>query len=960
MSGVAKIGALGAALLLGVLAPANRAEAQEDYGNRLGRSEIGGPVYYSGGTNIRMEAIHPSMQKWYMPQEMAGTYRRQWDYTNYARNRYLPYRGPLQEGDYFYDLYGRFLQKGWLVYDWRQVQPASFQGSSILKTNPYSSWFNKLVVSSDIRGQHRFSVLIGDEIHATLTPMTFRKTAFNGIMFNYAADRFSATVLASRVSLPVIFTDINPLFSSNFTNLVGGRAVWEIGDFARLGGTFLNAHNGRTGSDRFGANPFEGGLTTGQLDGRIDRIVLRLSDDSPEDGRGGARLFSSDVEIYASLDDRDTVLVGSEIGFAPRIEGGVQRDGFLVAEGRGEAGQVLMEYVFSDPDPEVADLEAIIPDASLVNNIYRVRFRLALGNDYKVEVTSNRQTDNNNRGEQPQFRTVARAPDNVGDNSNLQLVVFDYGLPTATQVAGLTLEADDLAGFRLYGELNVNHRFVQYPTQSRKTHTSSSGIEGDRAALGWMVNVSRRFFPYTLFGEFFGMDAEYDTSPRFVDTAGRIDWSDTDVAKSRHVYDFVDDNDDNDRKNDQKRRFDDGRLPEEQPIGRTPDGFADEAVFPGLDENNDFVPDFNQNSLPVRPNFLPDYEEPFLRYNVDRPEYLFALDLNNNGWGDRFENDDEPDYPYRRDRRGYNVYGKAAISPEAQFTLGQTRVRQPSTGRLSRATYGLLAWQQSFPGWGVLTLYDMFKLVEDDIAEDLVQWVQQRPVLGKPTDSPGAMTPIRDPLAMGDALVNKLWLGFERINVTGINTEHKLVYEFLRQRGEGSTDRDGRPIARNTRRFGLVDKAEYLRWVGRFALQARVKQELFMDDTPYNIEKQLGNPITERKDWAGILSLQLRMPLMKRSALRFGLERLVFRDFVQQEVGAEEDPSGLGLGDPTGDYRETSFAVQLSNTSSYLGYRLLAQVGLRVDKRRIERWAQPDGAETSALTFISVQAGIRE
>ena len=84
---------------------------------------------------------------------------------------------------------------------------------------------------------------------------------------------------------------------------------------------------------------------------------------------------------------------------------------------------------------------------------------------------------------------------------------------------------------------------------------------------------------------------------RFVDTAGRIDWSDTDVAKSRHVYDFVDDNDDNDRKNDQKRRFDDGRLPEEQPIGRTPDGFADEAVFPGLDENNDFVPDFNQNSL---------------------------------------------------------------------------------------------------------------------------------------------------------------------------------------------------------------------------------------------------------------------------------------------------------------------------------------------------------------------------
>ena len=957
MSGATSLG-MRTAFFLCCLAVVRQLQAQEDYGNRLGRPEIGGAVYYSGGTNIRMEAVHPSMQKWYIPQELAGAYRHQWDYTNYAQERYLPYREPGQEGDNFYDLYGRFLQKGWLVYDWRQAQPASFQGSSVLKTSQYSSWLKKLVISSDSRGQHRFSVLIGDEIHAMLTPMTFRKTAFNGIMFNYAADRVSATVLASRVSLPVIFTGLNPSFSSNFTNIVGARAVWEIGDFVRLGGTFLNARNGRTGADRFNASPFKGGLTTGQLDGRIDRIVVRLTDDSPQDGTRGAKLFSSDVEIHTILGERDTVLVGSEIGFLPRIRGGTQRDGFLVAEGRGDAGEILMEYVFSDPDPDVADLEAIIPDADLVNNINRVRFLLALGNDYKVEVTSNRQTDNNRGGEQPQFRTVARASDNVKDNSNQQIVVFDYGLPTATQVVGLTLEADDIADFRVYGELNINHHFTQYPTQSRKNPTSSSGIRGDRAAAGWMVNVSRQFFSYLLFGEFFGMDAAYDTSPRFVDTAGRVDWSDTEVAKARHIYDFVDDNDDNDRKNDQQRRFDDGRLAEEQPIGRTPDGFADEAVFPGLDENNDFVADFNQNSLPIRPNFIPDYEEPFLRYGVDRPEYLFALDLNNNGWGDRFENDNEPDYPYRRDRRGYNVYGEASINPETKLSLGQARVSQPSTGKLSQTTYSLLAWQQSFPGWGVLTFYDMFKLVEDDIAEDLVQWVQQRPVLGKPTNSPGAMTPIRDPLGMGDALVNKLALGFERINVTGINTEHKMIHEILWQRKKGAVDRDGQPIERHTRRFGLIDKAEYLRRIGRVSLQARVKQELFMDDTPYSIEKQLGNLLTDRKDWTGILSLQLRTPIMKHSMLRFGLEHMVFRDFVQAEVTIEEDPSGLNLGDPTGDYHETSFAVQLSNTTFYLGYRLLAQIGLRVDKRRIEQLGQKDGPETSALSFISIQAGL--
>ena len=34
---------------------------------------------------------------------------------------------------------------------------------------------------------------------------------------------------------------------------------------------------------------------------------------------------------------------------------------------------------------------------------------------------------------------------------------------------------------------------------------------------------------------------------------------------------------------------------------------------------------------------------------------MFGIDLNNNGWIDRFEDDDLPDYPYKTDRRGYNA-----------------------------------------------------------------------------------------------------------------------------------------------------------------------------------------------------------------------------------------------------------------------------------------------------------------
>ena len=72
------------------------------------------------------------------------------------------------------------------------------------------------------------------------------------------------------------------------------------------------------------------------------------------------------------------------------------------------------------------------------------------------------------------------------------------------------------------------------------------------------------------------------------------------------------------------------------------------------------------------------------------------------------------------------------------------------------------------------------------------------------------------------------------------------------------------------------------------------------------------------------------------------------------------DESAVTPGDPTGDYDETSFAVQLSNTTSYLGYGLMSQVGLRIDKRQIERAAQKARTETSGLTFVTVQAGLSD
>ena len=128
-----------------------------------------------------MGALDPTVMRWYMPQELFDEYgRRQWRYTNYATEPYRRYIDRNQEGTYFYDTYGKLISRGWLVYDWRQTQARTVESSQLTKERRYQTWFNRLIISSDASGDYNYSLMIGDEIFATLTPMTFRKVGFNG------------------------------------------------------------------------------------------------------------------------------------------------------------------------------------------------------------------------------------------------------------------------------------------------------------------------------------------------------------------------------------------------------------------------------------------------------------------------------------------------------------------------------------------------------------------------------------------------------------------------------------------------------------------------------------------------------------------------------------------------------------------------------------------------------------
>ena len=861
----------------------------QEYGSRLGTTQRGGTVSFEPtGPGVLFDALDPALRKWYVPQELYREYKwKQWQYSNYARDPYERYVSTALEGNYFYDLYGNFLTKGWLIYDWQQTNPQPF-GSSLNSGGPngkFNRWFNNLVVAADHKGQYHYAITAGSEIRSTLTPMTFSKPLFNGIQWDFSSDKYTGTLLLSRLSAPNSPEGGLPLQATDNTNLLGTRLVAQVGDFVSVGGTFVNMHHSYSRAEAFSDNLMAGNLLGVQNTAPVGAVEVLIRDDSPEDGEGGGALFASDILIW-DLDGAQTR--GSEIGFRALVEGGFLRRGYLAADG---SEVIRLSFDFANPS-----YTGPVPV-----RIARVQIELVLANDYRVEISSDRQLGN--RGNLD-FTTVARAPGKVQDGSNQQVLVFDYGLSTANQVVGFTVELNELRGFRGYMEVDINNQYRQYPNPRLVQHHASS-----TQAQAWLFNLSHTAYPYFAFGEAFSVSPFYSTSMQVVDEAGQLDYSNT-----LQRYELVEDNDDQDRRPDWKRK-----------------GWnaGDDEVFPGWDENNDFTSDFNQNDSDVSPNRIPDYEEPFLRFHTDRPEFLYGVDMNHNQWADRFENDEEPDYPYARDRKGYNVYGGAFLTPDLRLTLGQERFRQLSETRRTLATYALFTADRNL-SWGRVRLFQDLRKAHDTVRDNLLQWLQ-------PPNTRGDLAPVQDALPAPDTWINTSWLGAEYTRVPGLRLEGKLKWQYYHQL-EDQRQLLLRGLRERASFLGLIAKTQYELKLGRLTLGPAWKSE-WLRQTPILRQD------FRRAEINQLFMTLLRLPVLSNSFIEGGVEYHLFYQL--------RDPAPPGAED---SFKELTAAAQLTNLTQYLGYRLTTIVGLQISQRRSELLAP----QTDTRGFMTIYAGVEK
>ncbi len=868
---------------------------------------------------FELEYVQPQLHKWYAPRQLAETYWQPWyaTETQYARQPYSRYVNRLLEGDDFYDVFGESIGRGWLVYTWTQSQPQA-SGSQIFKrppedprnsseprpgnVNAYERFFDRLVIAGDERGATSYRLMVGDAIYTRFTPLTFSKPQYNGLRLDLANQQHGATFLLSRPSDPngPYQNDVGLINSGNGTNsthLMAGHADLSLGPWARLGLSYVNVHNAHTQNDLNNGNPLNGTLTLLQNQS-LRKLWVRLRDDSPQDLRGGAVLLAYDIVL---TDTSGQQLRGSEIGFLPVVEGGVLRSGALVADGNEH---ILLEY----------DLGALDYEGLGTGALRSAQIELDVADDYRIESSSNLQTDGVSGSANAVFLTQERSEGNVQDRSNTGLIAVDYGLPVASEIFGINWDVPDWAGLSLQGEFALNRRLRRYPNPALKRHHQVA-----ETASAAYAQASYRRYPYALSVELFSMDDDYSTSYWLTTPRGSLVY-DSDIPQ---VYELVDDDDDL------------NAVPEWLRPYQSSDG---EIAWPGYDENGDFLNDHNQNA-----NLIPDYEEPFLRFRSDRPAFLPGLDMNHNGTIDRFENDELPDYPYKRDHRGYNGYIKAHLGPDASLTLGHQDIHLIAGDGRTDSWYLLGLWVHSTP-WGRLRFFEYAALTKDSIADDLVQWVQ-------PVDGQGRMREQPDERPAQNTWEQSLYADLDQRIGPGIQLQHRLKWSVWRQRDDAETlrQREGR---RTSSFSGLINRAQWSIPFGLATLQPRFKSE-YRRERPYSTRRAAFSALEETG------TLLWSQPLMAEEVGVSYFPRYGRQQFnTVMELGLETSRLWLLAGENETlqeDFWRWTAIFQLRNAVAYEGYRLVTRTGLR-----LSRWRFDDGrVQRSNALFMTINAGLQ-
>ena len=911
-------------------------------------------------------------------------------YVNYSRQNLVNYANhshPYEDSPQaFYGSMGNHLITGYRLYEWTEERaPGAKWTSTIFKhsgqglgpSGPWVKIFDSVAMARDGYGGWGYSLLVGDGLMARFSPLVLSMVDLNGVRMDVAASHLRLTGIASRVERPKIYIE-NPApwafekfhIADDSTLLLGGRALFDLNRL-QLGFSGANIHIYRSTEP---GNSLKGRLRPGQP--AIEWLLVRFSDDSPDDGISGALVH--EVQLVVNGERRPDLaprVVRHREGMTPQVgrfssaTGRFQPTDYTNTGGsnlfyRGRRDLPLYsDYLYRldhEAGIDVSDVAniselvsgiAVLQPGEIVRadgedqavyifdmreelTIESVQVEAMVGNDFQVDVAHLSTFSARGRTYHQQFlssfyRTVARSRGNVQDSGNLKRRRFIVSEDTGLFTYGSDLQFT-FPGLEIAAEYAGSARYGRYPALQNGETDFRAGPRSVERGSAFFVNANRWSSRGRIGGEYFRIGPSFHTGMRNYLSENGLGNTNLQLMSNKTVYwDLVEDNDDGDR-------FPDKRL------GNLP-GFANDnrdydldGVNLGQDADNDGLPDVNRDG-----DGLPDFEEPFLMYDVEPNRYVYGLDRNNNNEPDLREDDEDPDYPYDHDQKGFHLFGQLDLSAHWSLAVGHYQVEEiAGTGR-NRSTYSLLTYERLGKEWLPRLFFENnLRRVQDDISDEFIAldetpdrnaWFSARglrvfndsgtvfAIQDKPPIFRGRF--VRDLVEYQDSYVNEAYLEGRARPVPALNVHQKVRWRLNWQ--QGGQLRPG--VFQLERRLDLwtwVNRIDYTLQLGAVTLIPQYKYMLFR---LYDQERDRGVLFETR----AIPILRAEYTFLARTTLKAGFQGIGPLPYRSRDRIAKRN-----------SFEQRTAFLTVTNRSKYFGYELITIVGFNKDRRTFEHPAQ--------------------
>ena len=339
-----------------------------------------------------------------------------------------------------------------------------------------------------------------------------------------------------------------------------------------------------------------------------------------------------------------------------------------------------------------------------------------------------------------------------------------------------------------------------------------------------------------------------------------------------------------------------------------PDG-----VFPGNDLDHDGYADNEKND-----NNFPDYDEPFLMFDVDPDEFVFGDDFNNNTIPDFREDDMKYDTPYDLDRKGRHFYLRFTPLKNVNLFLGSFRTRGVGLDNRTNDDYFKVNINYNVFNIGKIYAEYRYEEIQDNIQDSFVVVpTRSRYASGVHAGARYQRDFYYDEFEYRNSKVNKLYIDSRIRAIPAITLENHLKYESNNQ-VEGTMYDNTFQSEDILTTLAMVNKFVYTKQWGNWTFSPGVKFRLYKKGRSESL-----NPLDHFMMRIPLVYLKYR--ISPRTNVTLGMQgfkgfELLYKDYIQGH----------------NDYRQINYTLQIENKTTYFGFEVWGGFGFKLEEIKFD------------------------